>query len=112
MSLNSLRDLNHRYFELKEINLNIPVTGIGQSGNPDLPTWGNGASMARLLAFQGAKIFGCDMSLEAALRTKRRVSEFGADVTVTQANVTVNDDVKKAVDQCIAMHGRIDILIK
>lgn len=36
----------------------------------------------------------------------------GGDITVTQTDVTSNDNVKAAVDACMAKHGRIDILVK
>ena len=86
------------------------MTGIGQTGDPGLTMWGNGAATARVMAEQGAKVFGCDLNLEAAQRIQKRLS--GADVTVTEANVTLNDDVKRAVDECIKKYGRIDVLIK
>lgn len=90
-----------------------PVTGVGQSGDPSLTMWGNGASIARLMAHQGAKVFGCDLNLDAALRTQKRVqADEGADITVTQANVTQDEDVERAVNECLAKYGRIDVLIK
>jgi NAD(P)-dependent dehydrogenase (short-subunit alcohol dehydrogenase family) len=74
--------------------------------------WGNGAATARVLARSGAKIFGCDLHLEAAQHTQRRLQAEGADVTVVATDVTNNDSVKKMVDDCMAKYGRIDILIK
>ena len=38
------------------------VTGCGSIG----PGWGNGKAIAVLLARQGAKVYGCDLTLEAA----------------------------------------------
>ncbi|KAJ5711021.1 hypothetical protein N7488_005177 [Penicillium malachiteum] len=95
------------YPDLK--NKVVSLTGIGQSGDTGLEIWGNGASMARVMAHQGAKVFGCDLNLEAALRTQRRLN--GAEINVTQANLTLNDDVKRAVDECMKKYGRIDVLI-
>ncbi|KIA75402.1 short chain type dehydrogenase [Aspergillus ustus] len=63
-------------------------TGIGQSGDPVLTIWGNGAAIARFMAYQGAKVFGCD------------------------TDVTRDADVKRAVDECIAKYGRVDVLAK
>lgn len=89
------------------------VTGVGQSGDPNLTIWGNGASIARLMVHQGAKVFGCDLNRDAALRTQKRVqAEEGGDITVTQANVTQDQDVKRAVGECLAKYGRIDVLVK
>ncbi|KAF5494462.1 3-oxoacyl-[acyl-carrier-protein] reductase FabG [Colletotrichum siamense] len=85
------------------------LTGIGQSGNQEM--WGNGAATARLLAKQGAKIFGCDLYLEPAQHTQKSIVVEGGDVTVVAADVTNDDSVKSAVDACLAKYGRIDILI-
>lgn len=86
------------------------VTGVGQTGDPSM--WGNGAATARILSHNGAKIFGCDLYLEAAQHTERRIQAEGGEITVTSADVTKNESVKAAVDACIAKYGRIDILIK
>ncbi|KAE9570205.1 hypothetical protein CGMCC3_g13754 [Colletotrichum fructicola] len=60
---------------------------------------------------QGAKIFGCDLYLEPAQHTQKRIVAEGGDVTVVAADVTNDESVKSAVDACLAKHGRIDILI-
>ncbi|CAG7925651.1 unnamed protein product [Penicillium olsonii] len=73
--------------------------------------WGNGATIARLLASQNAKVFGCDVNIEAAQRTQNRISADGREITVTQANVAVKEDVERAVKECISKYGRIDVLI-
>ncbi|KAF4850609.1 3-oxoacyl-[acyl-carrier-protein] reductase FabG [Colletotrichum siamense] len=85
------------------------LTGIGQSGDQEM--WGNGAATARLLAKQGARIFGCDLYLEPAQHTQKRIVAEGGDVTVVAADVTNDESVKSAVDACLAKYGRIDILI-
>ncbi len=74
--------------------------------------WGNGAATARVLARSGAKIFGCDINIEAAVHTQKRLEVEGADVTVMAADVTNKDSVKKMVDACIAKYGHIDVLVK
>lgn len=86
------------------------MTGIGQTGDQTL--WGNGAATARVLARNGAKIFGCDLHLEAAQHTQKRIVAEGGDVTVVAADVTSDAGVKASVDACIEKYGRIDILIK
>ncbi|CAH0019839.1 unnamed protein product [Clonostachys rhizophaga] len=85
------------------------LTGIGQTG--DQHVWGNGAATARILAKQGAKVFGCDLYLEAADHTRKRIAAEGGDITVVSADVTNDESVKKAVDACIEKYGRIDILV-
>lgn len=86
------------------------MTGIGQTGDPSM--WGNGAAIARVLAKQGAKIFGCDLHLEAAEHTQKRIAAEGGQVAVVSADVTSDQSVKAAIDACMAKHGRIDVLVK
>ncbi|PYI23192.1 putative short-chain dehydrogenases/reductase [Aspergillus violaceofuscus CBS 115571] len=95
------------YPDLK--NKVVFLTGIGQSGDQSM--WGNGAATARVLAANGAKIFGCDLYLEAAEHTQRRIAAEGGDITVTTADVTSDASVKAAIEACIAKYGRIDILV-
>jgi NAD(P)-dependent dehydrogenase (short-subunit alcohol dehydrogenase family) len=87
----------------------VLLTGIGQQGDPEM--WGNGAATARVLASNGAKIFGCDLNLAAAQRTQQRLEAEGGDCTVVAADVTQKPEVRTLVDACIARYGRIDILI-
>jgi NAD(P)-dependent dehydrogenase (short-subunit alcohol dehydrogenase family) len=90
----------------------ILITGIGQTGS-SRDTWGNGAATARLLCANGARVFGCDINIEAANYTKSRlIQEFGdgcCEVVIT--DVTKSDQVKSLVDQCLAKYGRIDGLV-
>lgn len=86
------------------------MTGIGQTGDQKL--WGNGAATARVLARSGAKIFGCDLNIEAARHTQKRLQAEGAEVTVMSVDVTNNEQVKEFVDACIVKYGRIDVLVK
>jgi NAD(P)-dependent dehydrogenase (short-subunit alcohol dehydrogenase family) len=83
------------------------VTGCGSIG----PGWGNGKAIAVLLARQGATVFGCDLTLEAAQATRQLIRDEGGVAEVLAANVTRAADVKALVDACVARFGRIDILI-
>lgn len=91
----------------------VLLTGIGQQGSPD--QWGNGASTARVLAHNGAKVFGCDLNLASAQHTQRRIDaerpETESNCAVVAADVTKDADVKALVAACVARYGRIDILI-
>ncbi|PGH11126.1 hypothetical protein AJ79_05072 [Helicocarpus griseus UAMH5409] len=88
----------------------VLLTGIGQSGDPDM--WGNGAAAARVLAANGAKVFGCDLNLSAAEHTQQRIQAEGGDCTVTSADVTKDADVRALVEACLARYGgRIDVLV-
>ncbi|NYT26134.1 SDR family oxidoreductase [Alcaligenaceae bacterium] len=83
------------------------VTGCGSTGDG----WGNGQAISVLLARQGARIFGVDLSLEAAGNTANIIREEGGDVEVMSCDATVSEDVQAMVDACMRRYGRIDILI-
>lgn len=86
------------------------VTGIGQVGDQD--KWGNGAAVAMVLVQNGAKIFGCDLKLEAAEHNQKRLRAEGGECEVIAADVTKAEDVKTLVDKCMERYGRIDILVR
>ncbi|PNG46043.1 MULTISPECIES: SDR family oxidoreductase [unclassified Variovorax] len=74
--------------------------------------WGNGRATAVLLARQGAKVFGVDLSAEALAGTSAIMAQEGWGEWVARTcNMTVSGEVKAAVDDCLARFGRIDILV-
>ena len=83
------------------------VTGCGSIGEG----WGNGKAISVLLARQGARVFGVDLTLEAAQATQKLIHEEKGVAEVMTADVTKAADVGKMVDACLAKFGRIDILI-
>ncbi|KIW98233.1 uncharacterized protein Z519_01817 [Cladophialophora bantiana CBS 173.52] len=90
------------------------VTGIGQAQQTIDPSqWGNGAATAKLLANNGVKVFGCDLRLKDAERTKQRILEDNEDaiVEVGEADVTKSDEVSAVVQRVLDKFGRIDILV-
>lgn len=89
------------------------ITGIGQVGLTNTQAWGNGAATARLLSYNGVKIFGCDLNVTAAERTKSRLlaEDRKAECEVVSCDVTKRDQIEAMVQQCIAKFGRIDILV-
>ncbi|KAL4804582.1 hypothetical protein BDV18DRAFT_165966 [Aspergillus unguis] len=87
------------------------VIGIGQARIPGSDIWGNGAAIARLLAHSGAKVFGADISIDAAEYTASRIKAEGGTCDIIQADATFIDDVKKVADAVLAKYGRIDILV-
>ncbi|KAH8748893.1 hypothetical protein F5883DRAFT_653014 [Diaporthe sp. PMI_573] len=89
------------------------ITGIGQVGPQDSPFWGNGAATARLLARNGVKVFGCDLDISAAERTKQRIIDETPDavVDVVPADVMKSLDVETLVTAVMEKHSRVDILI-
>lgn len=61
------------------------VTGIGQMGDPNM--WGNGAAISKVLACEnGVKVFGCDLNLDAAEHTKKRIEAEGGICDVMAAD--------------------------
>jgi NAD(P)-dependent dehydrogenase (short-subunit alcohol dehydrogenase family) len=89
------------------------ITGIGQVGIADSPTWGNGAATARVLSSNGVKIFGCDLNISAAEYTKQRLLSSKPDAVcdVMACDVTKQDDVDAFVKAAMDKYGRIDILV-
>ncbi|KAH0829676.1 3-oxoacyl-[acyl-carrier-protein] reductase FabG [Fonsecaea pedrosoi] len=91
------------------------VTGIGQFGDPAVEdNWGNGAAAAFALARSGVKVFGCDVDLAAAERTKRRIEKHvpGAVVDVAVADATDSASIEAFVRAVTQRHnGRVDILV-
>jgi NAD(P)-dependent dehydrogenase (short-subunit alcohol dehydrogenase family) len=84
------------------------VTGAGSVAEG----WGNGRATAVLLARQGAKVFGVDISKQALHGTATIMEQEGMrQWTGRVCNMTVSADVKSAVDECIAHFGSIDILV-
>jgi len=83
------------------------VTGCGTLGDG----WGNGKAAAAVLAKQGAKIYGCDLNIEAARQCAEAVAAEGGVITVKQCDVTDADQVADLVRSCIDTYGRIDVLV-
>jgi NAD(P)-dependent dehydrogenase (short-subunit alcohol dehydrogenase family) len=73
--------------------------------------WGNGRATAVLLARQGAKVFGTDFSAEALRGTAEIMADEEHIWIGQQSDMTMNDQVKAAVDRCVGEFGRIDILV-
>ncbi|KAJ9608981.1 hypothetical protein H2200_006752 [Cladophialophora chaetospira] len=91
----------------------VLLTGIGQVGPPDNEIWGNGATISLSFARNGAKVFGCDINLEAAKATKSRIEGLvpEAVVDVMAADATKSEQVESFVQECVKKHGRIDVLV-
>ena len=72
---------------------------------------GNGRAICVLFAREGARLVGADVKLAAAEETERLVKAEGATMTALAADVTREADLKRAVDETLERHGRIDILV-
>lgn len=90
------------------------VTGIGQNeSSTDDDLWGNGAAVARLLCYNGVKVIGCDLHLQAAEKTKRRVLQQHPEAVceACQCDVTQTAEAQALVESVVRRHDRIDILV-
>jgi pyridoxal 4-dehydrogenase len=72
------------------------VTGAAQ---------GIGKAVAEKLAAEGAKVVAVDVNGEGAERTAAAL-----DGTGVQADVSKPEDVRRAVDETLSSHGRVDVL--
>lgn len=73
--------------------------------------WGNGRATAMLMARQGARVFGTDLHLAHAMRTRELIAAEGFDAEVVACDSTSAAQVERAVQACLSRHGRIDILV-
>ena len=85
------------------------ITGIGCIGEG----WGNGTTIATLFCRQGAVLFGCDISLDAAERaaSQIRAESPSHEISVMYGDATSSASCKEVVDACMAKYGRIDLLV-
>jgi NAD(P)-dependent dehydrogenase (short-subunit alcohol dehydrogenase family) len=84
------------------------VVGLGQSGDEG---WGIGAACAVVLARQGAVVFGGNRTLQSTIKTQQTIKDEGGVCDVVATDATSSSSVKALVDDCMAKHGRIDILL-
>ena len=85
------------------------IAGIGCVGEG----WGNGIAIATLFARQGATLYGCDISVTAAEKSKEKIVAESPNikVTVKEGDVTSSSSMEQVVASCMREHGRIDILV-
>jgi NAD(P)-dependent dehydrogenase (short-subunit alcohol dehydrogenase family) len=85
------------------------VTGAGSVGEG----WGNGKATAVLMARQGAKVCGLDVSGDSlAATTEIMVSEgYAKNWLPLICDMTDSVKVEAAVAECLSRFGRIDILV-
>ncbi len=76
------------------------VTGAGS---------GIGEATAVLFAAEGAAVAVLDRDLAAAHRVAAAIVAAGGTATAHGVDVTVEEQVQRAVDEAVAAHGRIDI---
>ena len=82
------------------------VTGAGSSG----PGIGNGRATAVLFAREGAKVALVDISRDSAEETLALIEAEGGQAFVTEADVSLDEDCRRLVEETVQRYGRLDIL--
>lgn len=77
------------------------VTGAGS---------GMGRAIAIRLASEGAKVFGHDINASALTETEQTVKDAGGEMLVRDGDVSRRDECVDAIADCVAAHGRLDIV--
>ena len=83
------------------------VMGAGQTPGA---TIGNARATAVLCAREGAHVVLVDRSLDSAHETLALSEDEGGSATAVEADATSESACKTLVDDCVAEHGRVDIL--
>ena len=92
------------------MRLNDKVALIIGAGQQTGDTIGNGRATAVLFAREGARVVAVDQDLASAEETADMIRAEGGACTPLQGDVTINEDCARFVDDCMARHGRIDVL--
>ncbi len=82
------------------------IVGAGSVG----PGWGNGKATATQFAREGAQVFCLDINEAAAHETARIIEDEGGIAAAMRIDATKSDELERAVAECVAHFGQIDIL--
>src|SRR5262245_24101688 len=82
------------------------VVGAGSVG----PGWGNGKAAAVLFAREGAKVLCADVTENAANETVQIIRRENGMANAVRADVTSHDDIRRMVEACLDVYGRIDVV--
>jgi len=83
------------------------VMGAGQTPGD---TIGNGRATAILFAREGAHVLAVDRRLDSARETVDMIGAEGNKALAVEADATRGVDCNRVIEDCLAAHGRIDIL--
>src|SRR5215469_3946341 len=72
---------------------------------------GIGRTIAAHFADEGAAVVIFDLNAEAAAEAARDLTARGGPVEAVDGDVAVREDVRRAVDICVARFGRLDVLV-
>ena len=83
------------------------VTGGGASGE----LLGTGRAICELLAREGARIVVLDRVAAAADITVKAIRQAGGEARAVIADITLESDCRRCVEDAMASYGRLDILV-
>jgi NAD(P)-dependent dehydrogenase (short-subunit alcohol dehydrogenase family) len=72
---------------------------------------GIGAATAKRIAYEGGLIFGIGRDASGLSSTANAIKQKGGTISVSQCDITIPQACRAAVSDCIALYGRIDVLI-
>lgn len=72
---------------------------------------GIGNESAKVLAAHGAKVFLCARREEKLKSAVAEIAEAGGTASYKAIDVSSEDDCKAAIDACVAVFGRLDIMV-
>ncbi len=72
---------------------------------------GQGATEARMLASEGAKVIFGDLLDDAGRQVEAEIRELGGEATYVHLDVTQEADWQAAVDEAVNRYGRLDVLV-
>ncbi|MEX0761478.1 MAG: SDR family oxidoreductase [Dehalococcoidia bacterium] len=78
------------------------ITGAGS---------GIGEASAALFAVEGARVAATDVNLKAAEGVAKRIVDAGGDAVAMAGDVSKKADARRMVEDTIARHGRLDVLV-
>jgi NAD(P)-dependent dehydrogenase (short-subunit alcohol dehydrogenase family) len=82
------------------------VAGAGSVG----PSWGNGKATAVLFARESARVICADVNEDAANETVQIIGQENGTANAIRADVTSHDDIRRMVEVCTDVYGRIDVV--
>jgi meso-butanediol dehydrogenase/(S,S)-butanediol dehydrogenase/diacetyl reductase len=72
---------------------------------------GIGAATAKRIASEGGEIFGIGRDEQGLAATSDGITEKGGTIVTFQCDVTVPQECRNAVAECLSHYGRIDVLV-
>jgi NAD(P)-dependent dehydrogenase (short-subunit alcohol dehydrogenase family) len=84
------------------------VVGAGQTAGE---TIGNGRAISILFAREGAQVLLVDRRGDSARETQAMIEAEGGRAAVCEADITRAADCGRLVEECLAVFGRVDVLV-